>query len=399
MRGAHNRSYFLTRPRYSHVERNAPLVVDGLVGPAALRTPARARGDVNVDDMSWLNDDVRALLDNMSAELLDWDHFDVNGKQLGDGSLLGLAALPPLDVVAIGTLAALPAPRASRRHGIRGVGVSVLLFVALLCQLRSTSLAERGTCSKSMLELAPVGLFYPLGAYCGPSNGREYRLTPVDGLDATCAIHDHCIENSDGLSHLYPKAERAADDEAPHASAKCGVPLGAWRNVDIAHRIAECDLQMLRSLAVGRVLCPAKGERLPRSHFCDEFEAQPICAAPWRWLGVPVWGPRGVFCAIASAYIGAYERYKVHLNLRFHTELTLLRGRVSTLGEQGSSPIAGLLAMLSTPVGAAKRSPPQQHRQSASRLHESARALDSYDLRLGGAIDLIASLALLSGIS
>ena len=51
------------------------------------------------------------------------------------------------------------------------------------------------------------------------------------------------------------------------------------------------------------------------------------------------------------------------------------------------------------PPLSAEHSPPQHHRQSARRLHESARALDSYDLRLGGAIDQLAYLALLSGIS
>jgi hypothetical protein len=223
-----------------------------------------------------------------------------------------------------------------RRPRSRHVGLSVGLGALLL------ALAQRATdrCQKTVLERAPIGIFYPLGAYCGPANGREYQLAPIDGLDAVCAQHDYCIERSAALQHLYPKrvgahARRGAaqpqpqspathagpvdahavsdaqarahfravlsdgldDAEAAAAAAvaragadgadgaRCGAPLGAWRLGELAAQIAECDLAMLQSLSRGRVLCPPAGSLLPRSPTCEQFEDLPICADAQPSLG------------------------------------------------------------------------------------------------------------------
>mmetsp|Transcript_10677 Transcript_10677/g.26968 ORF Transcript_10677/g.26968 Transcript_10677/m.26968 type:complete len:413 (+) Transcript_10677:204-1442(+) len=222
-------------------------------------------------------------------------------------------------------------------HRRGAVGLSVGLTSALL--FSSLSL-RRDSCANS----SNFGVFYAVGKYCGPANGRNYELNPTDGLDAICAQHDYCIERSAELAHLYPKVDRSGGRErelrllavsevaramqaeiAPAdelGQQQCGAPLGSWRAPSFAPRIAECDLAMLSSLAAGRVICPV-GEGLPRSPICARFEHMPVCAggeadgaAPsWRYRR---WGPRGLLCRFAASYIATYERHKVRRSIGYH---------------------------------------------------------------------------------
>ena len=91
--------------------------------------------------------------------------------------------------------------------------------------------------------------------YCGPLNGGDFSLAPVDVLDAMCAQHDYCIERSRYLVSVADQAERllypigVVDDDD---FQRCGIPLQSHKNPNFGIRIKACDEEFL----VWRPFCP-----------------------------------------------------------------------------------------------------------------------------------------------
>jgi hypothetical protein len=84
--------------------------------------------------------------------------------------------------------------------------------------------------------------------YCGPLNGGDFSLPPVDVLDAMCAQHDYCIERSRYLVGASDRAERllypigVVDDDD---FQRCGIPLQSHKNPNYGIRIKACDEEFL----------------------------------------------------------------------------------------------------------------------------------------------------------
>ena len=82
--------------------------------------------------------------------------------------------------------------------------------------------------------------------YCGPLNGADFTLPPIDVLDAMCAQHDFCIERSrylvsaSGERLLYPIGVVDDDD-----FQRCGIPLQSHSNPNYGTRIKACDEEFL----------------------------------------------------------------------------------------------------------------------------------------------------------
>ncbi len=82
--------------------------------------------------------------------------------------------------------------------------------------------------------------------YCGPLNGADFSLPPIDVLDAMCAQHDFCIERSrylvsaSGERLLYPIGVVDDDD-----FQRCGIPLQSHSNPNYGTRIKACDEEFL----------------------------------------------------------------------------------------------------------------------------------------------------------
>lgn len=196
--------------------------------------------------------------------------------------------------------------RYSRQRGVRMILLSI--FIVWQCfevGLNSTS------CSKTWLESWRMGLAWPAGYYCGPSNGEDFRMKPRDALDATCAQHDFCIENSlypvsSGGEHeksfkiLFPKG--SVDIET--GEERCGMPLRAWRrNADWAEQIMKCDQQMVNSIVQG-FQCDTS---LPQSRFCfDEDLVGLKSCARYKW-----WSPLFWPCRMTAFGARAFEKGKI----------------------------------------------------------------------------------------
>jgi len=190
-----------------------------------------------------------------------------------------------------------PAASLARFLCIAGIAIYVALQLFLL----------NGSCTKSFLERAAFGLAWPAGYYCGPANGQEYAKTPRDTLDAICAQHDFCIENTrfpsaDGQSStlLYPKGFYDGDAR----SQRCGMKFGSWKNEGWGELIMQCDMQLVDSIANGFRCHPS----LPRSSFCldTSFLGQAACKNHYDWFH-PLYLP----CRFAALGIRHFESQKI----------------------------------------------------------------------------------------
>ena len=95
--------------------------------------------------------------------------------------------------------------------------------------------------------------------YCGPLNGGDFSLPPVDVLDAMCAQHDYCIERSRYLVSTPDQAERllypigVVDDDD---FQRCGIPLQSHKNPKFGIRIKACDEEFLvREIEIINLCC------------------------------------------------------------------------------------------------------------------------------------------------
>jgi hypothetical protein len=139
------------------------------------------------------------------------------------------------------------------------------------CGARAPTLLARGAAAGARGARTILGAGWAgIGShYCGPPNGRDFAQAPADVLDAACAQHDFCIERS-----LYPVAA-AAPPRALYPVGvvdadrfrRCGIPLQSHRNPGFAGRIAECDRELLDSLA-GGFHCAADPD-LPKGPWCS----------------------------------------------------------------------------------------------------------------------------------
>lgn len=197
--------------------------------------------------------------------------------------------------------------------------VSIVIGVAWFFIQTLQPVLNHTGCSKSFLERASVGLAWPAGHYCGPSNGQEYRRKPRDPLDAICAQHDYCIEHTlfpddEGrLMRIYPKGE--TDEEG---KMRCGMRLGSWRKRDWGALIMACDQQLVKSVWGGFQCSSA----LPRSKFCfdDSLIGQSPCRDQYAW-----YHPLHVPCRITAFSIRHFEQRKIR-KTNAHLNVTLAVG-------------------------------------------------------------------------
>lgn len=196
-------------------------------------------------------------------------------------------------------------PKRYRRGRRRGRRLT-FAFTAVSCWSLLQKELNSKRCEKSFFERQKFGLTWAFGHYCGPSNGHDFLFRPRDSLDAMCAQHDFCIENSvypiDGREALlYPKG--SFDEET--GEERCGMPLRAWQN-DAAYGqvISRCDQQLVNSVLWGFECDPD----LPMSDWCfdDQLIGGMACGSyPWyHILNVP--------CRFSALITRAYETTKIH---------------------------------------------------------------------------------------
>lgn len=95
---------------------------------------------------------------------------------------------------------------------------SIAIGVAWFCM---QPMLNHTGCNKSFLERASVGLAWPAGHYCGPSNGQEYRRRPRDPLDAICAQVTSNCRSTSRVPFSTPSPFSRASPASPASPRRC----------------------------------------------------------------------------------------------------------------------------------------------------------------------------------
>ena len=101
------------------------------------------------------------------------------------------------------------------------------------------------------------------GNYCGPADGENFTLEPIDALDAVCQQHDFCITN--------------------FLAAKGIQSISLWQVVQRPHKVPEmacsvtiCDMEMVLSLRSGRPAFTSVLQGLRRKIAVQSFDQHNI---------------------------------------------------------------------------------------------------------------------------